>query len=1073
MSRTSFQALMVAAASTYLFAAPMSSAQNLTTGSIRGRVIGSDGAPVASAQVTATNVETGLARSSTAGDGGGYAIVLLPPGVYTVRAQRLGYAPLTFNNVRVRLNESTSLDVILQPAAAQLTDVTVTAERELQVDTRQTGVAEYVSEREIQSLPTLGRDFSDFIALSGLVSPQPEVSTGGTVAIGGGRTSGVNVQIDGADANFNFFGESRGGARIPFTFSLESIKEFQVITNGYDVEFGNYSSGVVNVVTKGGTNDFRANAQAFFRSEALTAREFRQTLNVGGRDTMVGGAKPRDFSVQQIAANVSGPIMRDRMHYLLSYDGQRRTDPFEAATTSGTGIPQNLIDSMATILETVYGQRGARGDFGRFDKTDNVDVFFGRADWTLSERHRTSVRVNYANYRSENDGLQFGGNRAKSFGSTFRDKNLSLVAEVTSILAPSTFNVFRVQYADEKRPRVSNNFLPLINVANVVTSPSRSLQWGGSGITYRNNLREQKVQLVNTLTHTRGNHTFKLGTNNILSEIFNQFWLFGAGEYRFENLDSLRLRRPTNYDRRVPESGPRAPETTFDMRELSVYVQDEWQMTPRLLVTAGLRYDIARYGDDFITVRAIDTLPGIGAFRSGNSPEDDNNISPRLSLAYDVSGDGEQVIRTGVGYFFGRVPGVLGSNVGTGSIPYLRVFCTGSNVPVPAYESWGPSGDDNPARCTTATASTLGKEYSFFDSDFEYPETFKANLGYEGRVLSDTRVGVDLLYGRTTRNFTTRDLALRTSPVTTLASEDGRPVYATAGFNPRNGATVAQRSRYAGIDRIYVFDNQGKADEFAVALRVDQRVGRALVRASYTYNQAKDNSSFTCCTSFESLFFRGDATAGDLNTRGDRDGPNWGNSAYVRPHTVVFSGLVELPYGFQVSGILRSMSGVSFTPTVFGDLNGDGNTSNDRPFIGTAPGAGPDTLFFENATEQGQYRQLLTANECLRESQGTIIERNTCPNPWFTQLDMSIRKSFRVGGVRDIEIVADFFNVLNGLNRDWGRFRRVGQTQMLEVVRFDALTQRYVYRANERFGEKTFIGPSRQFQIQLGAKVGF
>ncbi len=126
-----------------------------------------------------------------------------------------------------------------------------------------------------------------------------------------------------------------------------------------------------------------------------------------------------------------------------------------------------------------------------------------------------------------------------------------------------------------------------------------------------------------------------------------------------------------------------------------------------------------------------------------------------------------------------------------------------------------------------------------------------------------------------------------------------------------------------------------------------------------------------------------------------------------------------------------------------------------------------------SAAERDQYQQVLAANECLREAQGTIIERNTCPNPWFTQLDMSVRKSFRLAGVREIEIVADLFNVLNGLDKDWGQFRRVGQTQVLEVARFDAPTQRYVYRTNERFGEATFIGPSRQFQVQLGAKVGF
>lgn len=1052
-------------------------AQNATTGAIRGRVTTTEGAAAAAAQVTATNVATGFIRGAMAGDDGRYQLLMLPPGTYTVRAQRIGMRPAVADSIRVRLNEATTLDLRLQSSAVTLEEVAVTGARELQVDTKQTGVAEFVGEREIENLPTLGRDFTDFIALSGLVSPQPEVSTGGSFAIGGGRTSGVNVQIDGADANLGFFGESRGGARIPFTFSLQSIREFQVITNGYDVEFGNYSSGIVNVVTQGGTNEFHGSVQGTLRSNALANRDFEQTVprysSAGVESTTVtlGGRRPREYDVRQYSLNFSGPILRDKVHYLFSYDGQRRTDPFDAISPEGTGVPQTTIDEFTNILETVYGQSGARGEVGYFDKTDNVDVLFGRLDWTASPNHRLSLRANYADYAAENDGLQFGGNRARTFGSVFADQNLSVVGEVNSVLGAQTFNVFRIQFAEEKRPRTSNNFLPL---ASVTVSPGERLEYGGSGITYRNRLRESKVQLVDNLTINRGNHTFKVGTNNLFTEIYNLFWLFGAGQFNFNSLADFRNRRPSSYTRNIPEAGPRAPETTFRVFEFSAYGQDEWQVTDKLVGTLGIRWDMSRYPTEFASVQRVDTLPNIG-LKTGHSPEDLGNFSPRASLAYDLFGDQRHVVRTGVGYFFGRVPAVLGSNVGTGSNPYLSLNCQGFDAlgvpiaPDPAYESFDPSGDENPSQCRSGGSLTGDREYTFFGESFEYPQTFKASLGYEGRVGTNTRFGVDLLFGRSSSQFTTRDLALRTTPGRFATGEGNRPIYVAgpaSTWSVTSGANVAARSRYTGISRIFVHESEGVGDEFAATFRADQRFSWATLRASYTYNWAKDNSSVVCCTAFENLFQ--DLTSGPLNDRGGRGGSEWGNSRFVRPHTIVVSGESELPFGINISGILRSNSGTFYTPTVFGDLNADGNRTNDRPFIGR-----PEDMLFDRPVDRVAYERILGEHECLSDAVGGIIERNSCPNPWITQLDMSLKKSFGLGGSREIEVIADFFNVLNAINSEWGRWRRVGAQELLSARSFDATTGRFRYQVNQNFGQDTFIGPVRQFQTQLGARLSF
>jgi len=225
--------------------------QGLTTGAINGQITDNTGAPLAQATVIVRNSETGITREYQTNSQGRYAAGFLQPGSYVVTAQFPPLEAIEQGPIRISLGDEKVVNIALQPVEAA--GIAVRIERD-QVDATQGGVVELIDEEQIRNLPTLGRDFTDFINLSGLVSLTPEVTTGGQFSLGGGRTSATNVTIDGVDANNAFFGENRGSSRIPFTFSLESIKEFQIITNGFDVEYGNYTGGVVNAVTKGGTN---------------------------------------------------------------------------------------------------------------------------------------------------------------------------------------------------------------------------------------------------------------------------------------------------------------------------------------------------------------------------------------------------------------------------------------------------------------------------------------------------------------------------------------------------------------------------------------------------------------------------------------------------------------------------------------------------------------------------------------------------------------------------------------------------------------------------------------------------
>ncbi|MBI4543586.1 MAG: TonB-dependent receptor, partial [Gemmatimonadetes bacterium] len=617
-------------------AAPLGAQQSATTGAFRGRVADEEGRPIAGAQVVARNEATGLERSALADEDGRFLLPLIPPGgPYTLRATSVGYRGIAQSGYNVGVGDVVSVTLELPVQAVEVAALEVTA-APARIDVTQGGVVQRVGPDEVENLPVNGRDFTDFLNLSPLVSPHPETGTGGQFAVGGARASATNVQIDGADANNLFFGENRGSSRTPFAFSLESIKEFQLITNGFDVEHGNYLGGVMNAVTKGGTNEFRGSLFYLQRDEALTANDF---LN----------QDPRDFTSKQFGLNVSGPAVRDKLHYFLSVDVQRKTQPIFAATPASTGAKPDSINKFLQILEQKYGVPSPGRFYGEKEQEENNLVLFGRVDWNLGRSHRLTVRQNYSSFEQTND--RIGATEAITNGGPFRDTVFSTVAELNSVLGGRAFNTLRFQWSDEVRPRPANpdgGYVPQVSVA---IDGFRRIVFGGDGIIFRNRLKEKKLQFVDNFTIRSGAHTFKLGTNNLISTTENEFWLLGTGSYTFNSLKDFAEGRPANYFRltrkcAVPLEAnalgekvycPQydVPFAEFQALEWSAYAQDDWQVNERLQLTAGVRYGGTSFQDQPGKVAALETAFGVRA----DVVPDFSGISPRLSFTYDLSGD--------------------------------------------------------------------------------------------------------------------------------------------------------------------------------------------------------------------------------------------------------------------------------------------------------------------------------------------------------------------------------------------------------------------------------------------------
>ena len=1048
-----------------------------TTGAVRGRVVDEAANPLPAATVVATNEETGFQRATQTDDDGVYIIRFLPPGTYRVAARRIGQQAGELPGVRVTVGSTSAANFTLRVAAVQLTGVEVTANAR-EIDVADAGVKQTVGQEEISQLPSLGRDFTDFIALSGLVSPAPEVTTGGQFSIAGQRPSQTSIQIDGVDANNAFFGENRGGSRIPFAFSLESIREFQIITTGYDVEFGNYSGGVINIVTQGGTNAFRAAAYGNHRDKSLTRADF-------------DGNPANNFSAQQYAGRVSGPIIRDRLHYLASIDGQRRDEPSRAISPAFLRAGGRPADSAAAdslerfyeILETQYGVANPAAQYGEWETRNDVITLFGRIDWTLNDRHRLSLRNNFSDHKNVNEGGGFRSGRSQA--ENFKDRANSLVGELTSVITPSIFNVLRFQWATEERPRVGNNLKPELLVR---TAPNETMEFGGAFISFRNFLDETKLQVVDNVTVALGNHSLKFGTNNTFSSIQNIFWLNGAGGFEFNSLADFEAFRPSRFNRNV-RSDSVAPNATFDVQEYSAYAQDEWRLTPKLIGIFGVRYDVQRYGDR--PGRVVDAERAFG-IETGIAPIDDNNVSPRVSFAYNVNGDASEVIRVGAGLFYGRVPFVMGSNVGITDSPLLVVDCRGSIAegaadapPSPSqYEQWASTGDDNPFSCGGAGGLGGVPEYTFWHQGFELPETLKANLGYARQIRRGTTASLDLLYSESSKLYTVRNVNLR-DPQFELANEGGRRVFVPASRFAPSGAASADRLRNTDFANVYVNYNDGVARSFSATFNVDHRLGdSAGVLASYTYTRAHDNSTYSCCTANEGFRSGRYGALGPniIGAIGD-ESAGWGPSDFTREHAIVFAGTFRLPYGIRVSPKWSIRSGTPWGPEQNGDINGDGERFNDRPFIYRpedlpvfvpATSANRDSVI---AAERSRYADYLEEFECVGDYVGQIIPRNTCRQPWFNQLDLTVRKIFRTAGDQSAEIHVDLFNVMNGLNKKWGRNVSVGAARrnLLTPQQFNTGTGDIEYTVPTTFGDRRQIGTAllMQFSAQIGVRYNF
>jgi hypothetical protein len=401
-------------------------------------------------------------------------------------------------------------------------------------------------------------------------------------------------------------------------------------------------------------------------------------------------------------------------------------------------------------------------------------------------------------------------------------------------------------------------------------------------------------------------------------------------------------------------------------------------------------------------------------------------------------------------------------------------------VPAPDFAGFVADTSTIPTQCAGGGAASAGTpDVNVMSSDYRTPRAFKMSLGVDHAVDRDTRVGFDFSYSYTDHNYNVIDRNLATAPQFFI--EGGRPVYAppvaissTGGINSRLNRVDAQFGRVLET----VSNSQG--DNISFIVSASRRFTRRMsFNASYTYSRSWDNGSSSCCIQTTPIFET--PTRGNLN---DLRG-NYAPSDFDRPNRFVLSGIFQLPMGIQLSGIYRGYSGVPWTPVNSGDNNGD-TFGNDNAYVGTnilynADLTSDVDTVTQRITQQNMLTRFINSYQCLRAAINTVIRRNACRNPWVNLLDLRLQRRFTTTRGQSVEVTADFFNVLNGIKKSWGRVMTVctaggfGNCNLLTTRSFNTTQNRYVYDVNPSFGTLTPANAFayEQFQAQLGLRYNF
>ncbi len=859
--------------------------------SLSGLITDPSGAVIANAKITATQPATNSSRETESTGQGFYSFSSLTPGSYDLSIEASGFKTAKRTGITLSVGATASLDIALEIGTPSEV-ITVTEEAPM-VETARSQTATVINSRAVSDLPINGRNFLDFTALTPGVVKDP--TRGGDLTFGGQRGTLNSLQVDGTDSNNVFFGQSTGRAgsgRSPYSFSQDAVQEFQVSTNSFAAEIGRAGGGVVNVITKSGTNAFHGTVFEFFRDRGLNANTFVNNRN---------GARKGQYHYNQFGGNIGGPVVKNKLFFFFDVDSQRNSESITTVLAGGAAPADAASQAARQILLGYVGQ------YPR--KLDN-NVFLLKGDYNISSTQRLSLRYNsnrFTGTNFENGGAQSALEHTGN--SKVSTQNFS--GSHSWVLSPSMVLESRVTFTKDDEPGEANS-----------TAPEAIIRQGGQNVMSigRNSFsprytNAKTVQWAEAFSWIHGNHTAKFGVDLITQHIDNFFPGNFSGSYTFNSYADFFNKTPASFTQAFAGANTDGPLTKPNVNESAFYLQDSWRATSRLTLNYGLRYDMFAYAQPKVQNPNAALLAA--NLDTSYINRDKNNWAPRVGFAYKVNRSGTTMIRGGWGMYYGRTPSIMTGTAMSQNGIQVQTYTLTANFPTYLNILTAPP--------------TLNRtpDIYVFAKDYVQPLTHQWSFNVEQALGNDYALTIGYLGVRGEHLSRTRDINRFPGEPTTLT-------YSTGGT-----ATIL---RYNGrpntsFGRISLFDSGADSIYHGGFVQLSKRFSKNFqVQTSYTYSKVIDSKP-----DFTSVVVGTDDSKNpqdQLNANLER---GRGNADIT--HKFVFSGIWDVDYaralsnpvlrhllrGYQLSIISNVQSGRPFTATVGSDPNNDGNTATDRP----------------------------------------------------------------------------------------------------------------------------------------------
>lgn len=957
--------------------------QTLEKGAISGTVFDPSGAVIPGADVTVINASTGAERLLASNDGGRFRADILTAGEYVIEVSMPGFARTIVEGVVLSIGQELIEDVTLQlEAVGQVITVQSGTGR---MDRSETRVNTAINNEYVENLPISGRDFRDFANLSPTADTTPGLRS--TVRLQGQRGEYTGLIIDGVDNRNSFFGEWFGSLETKnFTVPQDAIQEFQVRDTGLSAEFGHATGGLINVVTKSGTNDWHGSAHWFFQSNTFIA----DTSVPAKPETTIA---PALNTRHQFGGTVGGPIARDKAFLFLALDAQQQKGPLTAifardVSASPCPCPIPALFGVATLSDL------ERGSSQRQDLTAVLTKF----DYKLTPNHTATTRLNYT--RNENDNFTglagsqtFVLGRVESNFENFVNEGWTAAQSITSLLGNASVNELRLSYAQEVKPRRQRAPGPETSITDTGNF--------GRAFFLPIDSQHKRYQVIDSFSRTFGKHDLKLG-GDLNSNATNQTFIgFAGGVYTFFSLEDFVARTPAFLLQRVGINGISVAESgtlqDFWQHELSFFVQDNWRMHPDFNLNLGLRWDgvwnpSSTFGLPGATLPAgrprvngnrvsVDLAPA-----SSDVPDDFNNFAPRVGFAWDVGGRRTTIVRGGTGVYYATSPTIFFAGMLSG--PGLRAAV----VFVPFFGSltdltgFGLSYPDLlPSTATPDVEGLIGPPaIDYVDPNFQSARVINGQIGIEQQIAGDLSVTGTYTFNRSanlrTGGFfsTPWDRNLDSSAAT--LDQYGRTV---GGFNlPRLDPNVGNANAIASF---------GEAEYHAliVQLKKDFR-NRTQFGVNYSFSDNRDNAS----SDRDSDAYFGPSDPFNFLAL------DWGRSQLDITHQFSFFGYFELPAKLQLSTLVAARSGRPFP--AYSSRCGD---------PGVADGS-PESVF------ENSFQCSSNFNTIRPVQNGALLERYPFTTGAYFRWDFRLSREFSLSANDDalIRFTFEVFNLTNAGN---------------------------------------------------------